>query len=391
MRLSIAWLVVAYLLSQFYRAFLAVLAPALARDIGVDADALATASGIWFLVFAAMQIPVGIMLDRLGPRRTAIPLLALGGGGGAVLFALAQGPLAIHLSMALIGIGCAPVLMASYYIFARTYRPAIFATLAGAMVGTGTLGNVAASLPLALAVEAIGWRGAMAVLAGITLTTAIGLLIFLRDPPPLPEEAAASPGGLLTVLARPALWPIMALMIVNYAPAAGLRGLWAGPYFADMQGLDGGGIGRATLAMGLAMVAGSFAYGPLDRIFGTRKWVAVAGNGAGLALLIWLILHPALPAIPAVIAFAAIGFACSTYPLLIAHARALFPPHLTGRGVTLMNLCGIGGAGVMQVVTGRAFDAAGGGQAGYQAVFAAFAISLGLGLALYLFSRDTID
>ena len=135
MRAGLAFLVAGYVLSQFYRAFLAVLSPILGTEIGAMPGDLALSSGIWFLIFAVMQMPVGAALDRIGPRMTASVLLGLGGGGGALVFALAQGPAAVHLAMALIGIGCSPVLMASYYIFARVYSPAVFGTLAGAMIG----------------------------------------------------------------------------------------------------------------------------------------------------------------------------------------------------------------------------------------------------------------
>ncbi|MFM7333865.1 MAG: MFS transporter, partial [Tabrizicola sp.] len=157
MRIGIAALILAYVLSQFYRAFLAVLSPVLKAELGVSAADLASASGWWFLAFAAMQVPIGWALDRIGPRLTAGVLMAVG-AGGALLFALATGAGQIKLAMALIGVGCAPVLMASYFIFARQFSPAVFGTLAGITIGVGSLGNVASSLPLASAVEAFGWR-----------------------------------------------------------------------------------------------------------------------------------------------------------------------------------------------------------------------------------------
>ena len=116
---GIAALTVAYVLSQFYRAFLAVLSPALIADLGATKADLSVASGAWFLAFAAMQFAVGVSLDRFGPRRTASSLLLLGGGGGAFLFAIATAPWMITVAMVLIGIGCSSVLMASVYIFAR--------------------------------------------------------------------------------------------------------------------------------------------------------------------------------------------------------------------------------------------------------------------------------
>ncbi|MFM2366522.1 MAG: hypothetical protein RIR95_1130, partial [Pseudomonadota bacterium] len=262
MRLGIASLIVAYLFSQFYRAFLAVLSPVLMADLGATPELLATASGYWFLAFAGMQIPVGEALDRIGPRLTASILLAVAGIGAAV-FAMATGPLMINLAMLLIGAGCAPVLMAAYYIFARSFSPAIFGTLAGVVIGVGSLGNIAASLPLSAAVDLMGWRATMAGLSGLTLLTAGLIAALVRDPP---RVEVAQKGSLFDLLKLPALWPILIMTAACYAPAAGLRGLWVGPYLTDVFHADAGQIGRATLIMGLAMVVGNLAYGPLDRL-----------------------------------------------------------------------------------------------------------------------------
>lgn len=389
MDIGMVVLVLAYVLSQFYRAFLAVLAPQLAIDIGAGAELLSQASGLWFLTFAAMQVPVGWALDHVGPRRTAGILLALGGGGGALVFALAQGPVAIYLSMVLIGMGCSPVLMASYYIFARIYSARIFATLAGAMIGVGSLGNLAGSLPLAWAAEAFGWRGTMAALAGLTLVVGLGVWLLVRDPGR--AETHHEGGSLLTLLKMPHIWPILALMFVNYAPAAGLRGLWAGPYFADVFGMDATGIGRATLVMGIAMILGNFGYGPLDRLFGTRKWVIFIGNALGAVCLAGLALLGPISAGLAIALLAGVGLFGSSFPLIVAHGRSYFPPHLTGRGVTLLNLFGIGGAGLMQFATGRAFETGSTVQGQYEAVFLTFLVVAVAGLFVYLFSQDRMN
>ena len=287
MRTGLVFLVLGYVLSQFYRAFLAVLSPVLSQDLGIGADDLARASGLWFLAFALAQIPVGWALDRLGPRRTAMWMLGIGGGGGAALFALAQGALAIDIAMILIGIGCAPVLMAAYYIFARTYPPAVFGTLAGATIGLGSFGNIASALPLAWAVEAFGWRETMGGLSAVTLLSALAVGRFVQDPPPV-LRGDGERGSLLDLLRMPALWLMVPMLMVNYAPAAGLRGLWIGPYYAEMYGATTAGIGQVTLLMSLAMVVGNFAYGPLDRLMGTRKWVVMAGNTAGMTCLFLL-------------------------------------------------------------------------------------------------------
>ncbi|WP_456390075.1 MFS transporter [Profundibacter sp.] len=394
MRFGIFFLVLAYMLSQFYRAFLAVLAPVLKTDVGAQPDDLAQASGLWFLAFALMQLPVGWALDKIGPRRTASVLLAIGGAGGAVVFAMAQTPLHINIAMALIGIGCSPVLMASYYIFARSFSPAIFATLASSILGAGILGNIASSLPLTWASQAFGWRETLYVLAGVTLLVSVAMFVFIKDPEALADEHV-SKGSVLDLLKMPALWLIFPMMFVNYAAVAGIRGLWIGPYLGDVYGADAGTIGTAALVMSLAMVVGNFAYGPLDRIFGTRKWIVVIGNLGGAAAVFTLLLYPSHGIWVSVALMAAIGLFGSSFAVLIAHARSFFPPHLTGRGVTLLNLFGIGGAGIMQSLSGRVHGAALSGATDpaqpYQALFVFFGTATLIGVFFYMFSQDRTD
>ena len=386
---GIALLGLAYVLSQFFRAFLAVLSPALRADIGAGPEDLAFASGLWFFAFAAMQLPVGWALDTVGPRRTAASLLLLGGGGGAAIFALATTPLHIDIAMVLIGIGCAPVLMASYYIFAREYPPARFVVLASVMVGVGTCGNLVASYPMAIAAETIGWRASLWGLCAITSLTALGIWAVVRDPA-TPEGEVR--GSLLAVFKIKALWFIFPIMAVSYAQVGALRGLWIGPYFEDVFNADAHQIGLATLLMGAAMVAGTFAYGPLDRLAGSTKWVVVAGTTVNLLALCGLIFFPASGLILATCLMAAIGSFGATYAVIIAHGRSFLPPHLIGRGMTLLNLCSIGGVGVAQFLSGRAFGAsqpAITAQAPYVVIFTLFAGMMAAGLFVYLFSRDT--
>ena len=389
MKVGIFFLVLAYVLSQFYRAFLAVLSPVLQAETGATAADLALSSGLWFLIFAAMQIPVGVALDRIGPRRTASWLLGLAGGGGALVFALAQAPWHIHLAMALIGVGCSPVLMSAYYIFGRVYPAAVFATLAGAIIGFGTLGNLAGAWPLAFAAESFGWRQTVGGLAVVTLLVAVALWRFVLDPPALATRAEGR-GSLMDVLRIRALWLILPLMFVNYVPAAGLRGLWAGPYLADVYGANASQIGLVTLAMAMAMVAGSFAYGPLDRVFGTRKGVVLVGNLLGAVCMLALWFWPVAGVWQATLLLAAIGLFGSSFPMMVAHGRSFIPPHLLGRGVTLLNLFGIGGVGVMQSLSSRVHGAVAPvpPEAPYQAIFLLFGASLLIGCVIYLFARD---
>jgi MFS family permease len=391
MKLGILFLIFGYVLSQFYRSFLAVLTPVLGVDIGATSADLAFASGLWFLVFAAMQIPVGWALDRVGPRLTSSLLLAVGGVGGAVMFATASGPGAIAVAMGLFGVAGAPVLMAAYYIFTRVYPQAMFATLAGAMIGLGTSGNLAGSAPLAYAVEIWGWRETMWGLAVVALLIAVALFAILRDPVKDPDEAAQG-GNLFTLLRNRNLLLIFPLMLMTYAPAAGLRGLWAGPYFRDVFGLDPAGIGRATLMMATAMALGAFAYGPMERMIGSKKKVILWGNLCGVALCLILWAFPQTTWFTSALIFTAIGFFGASYPAMIAHGQMFLPRHLTGRGITLLNLFGIGGVALMQFVTSAISRSVsldyGATPDFYSGLFLLFGLSLLAGCLIYAFSSE---
>ncbi len=392
MKVGIVTLIAGYVFSQFYRAFLPVLSPALEAELGATPEVLGRASGLWFLAFAAMQIPVGWALDHIGPRQTAALLLGVAGAGAGV-FALATTPGHILWAMVLMGIGCSAVLMASYFIIAREFPARMFGTLAGVVIGVGSLGNIAGSLPMAWASEAFGWRATMWGLAVLTFAIATLVFVLVRDPA-RPEGHAEAKGSLLTLLAIPALWLIFPLMFVNYAPSAGLRGAWTGPFLRDVYGLDADGIGMVTLAMGMAMILGNLSFGPLDRILGTRKWVILAGNAGSAIAIFALWAFPASGIVTVTALVSAAGFFGASFPLIMAHARAWFPPHLTGRGVTLMNLLGIAGVGLFQFASGWVYEGAvvaGDPVAGYRAVFLFFAVPVLIGGFVYLFSRDRVD
>ncbi|SOC05424.1 MFS transporter [Rhodobacter maris] len=393
MYLSIAFLVAGYVLSQFYRACLAVLTPVLKAELGASAEDLAISLGLWYLAFAVMQIPVGEALDRIGPRRTVGVLLALGGGGGAAAFALASGPMGIHLAMVLIGIGCSPVLMGSYYIFARSFAPALFGTLAAAVIGVGSLGNLAGAAPLAAALDAFGWRPTLWALAGITLAVATAIFTFTRDPERILSRSGPK-GSVLDIFRLPGFWLILPLIFANYTAAAAIRGLWAGPWLSALHGADAALIGTVTLAMGVAMVLGNFAYGPADKLLGSHKRVALLGNTVLCVALGALALAPDAGLVQATALLAAVGFFGASFPVLMAHGRAFLPPHLVGRGVTALNLVSIAGAGIGLFLSRPVFamaSEAGDPVAAYRALFLFFLVPVVGGLAVYLFARDSRD
>lgn len=388
---DVAALFVANLFSQFFRSFLAVLSPALQAELGVEPSQLADAAGAWFLAFALAQIPVGMALDRLGPGKVTGALMIFGCGGGALAFATAETGGRLIAAMALIGLGCSPVLMAGIVTFARRFAPARFATLTGALIGFGSLGNVLGAAPLARAAALFGWRDVMLGMAVAAVATGVMMLAVMRDPAPAKVEGDSPMRGLIEVLRIRPLRFLIPLAVFNYAVSAGIRGAWAGPYLSEVHGLSAVMIGDATLWMALAMTAGNFLCGPISARAGTVKWVIFPLNAAGaLCALALAVLSPGAGAATAILVV--LGFCGATYALLTSHARSFVPLHLTGRGATVVNFFGMGGVGLGQLVTGRIHDFAAAGwddpSFAYAAVFAYYGLALLMALSIYAFSRD---
>ena len=391
MRLGIILLCLAYVISQFFRNFLAVLSEQLYFDIGVTSDDLAFAMSFWFLTFSLMQIPVGTALDKIGPKLTGSFIFLLGGAGGSVFFAFATTPVHITISMGLIGLGCSPVLMGSYYIFARMYDPKIFASLAATVIGVGSLGNLAGAGPLVFATDLFGWRSTMLGLGIISFFISVGLFLFVENPT---ISKNIKKGSFIDLLKISDLWFIFPLVLIHYAPVAGIRGLWIGPYISDTFSGDGN-LAFATTAMSLSMIAGTFAYGPMDRIFGTRKWIIFIGSSICLVSIVSLALVEQITFGISVSLFCILGFFGMSYPLMIAHGRSFSPEHLTGRCVTLLNMFAIGGAGLFQFLSGKlfrfTFETEGSTSAAYTTIFLFYASSLFIGSVLYLKAKDRLD
>jgi MFS family permease len=378
----------AYVLSQFFRSFLAVIAPELAAELSLDPQALGNLQAFWIAGFVAMQIPVGWLLDVVGPRRTVAGLMSAA-VAGAILFARASSAFDLDLAMVLIGVGCGSIYMGGIFIFGRVNRPEQFALLGSWLLGLGTAGNLLAATPLAYAATTIGWRGAMLVMAAATALSALSIFVLIRDP----ERITAHDGGFFRGIAGIAsirqLWVLLPLTAVSYSVVLAERGLWAGPYFTEVHGLTAIGRGNALFVMAVAMSVGALVYGPLDRLLGTRKWVVVAGS-AVTSLCFMGLAVPGLPLAPAIVAMALIGGFGMTYGVLMAHARSLFPDHLLGRGITLMNVLFLGGAGVLQPLSGAMMTAMRHGDPAdaYGRLHLIFGALLMAALVVYLFARD---
>jgi predicted MFS family arabinose efflux permease len=256
--------------------------------------------------------------------------------------------------MALIGIGCSPIFMASLFLFARTEEPSRFAFLTSVFIGLGSLGNIVGAAPLAIAAARFGWRPSMLAMAVCFLLATILAALLLRDPPRAEQESGKAEGlieGLASILRLRPLWLLAPLTLTGYGVLATARGLWVAPFMADVHGFDAVSAGNAASAMAVAMVAGAFIYGGLEKSIRRGRplvfWGTIATSLAFGALAFW----SASPWL-SIALFAFIGAAGFTYAILMAHARLFFPAHLIGRGMTAVNFLFIAGAALLQSGSG---------------------------------------
>ena len=390
----LAVLCAAFMASQFFRVSNAVIAPELMRTLSISSEAMGVITGAFFFAFGIMQIPTGILLDRFGPRRTMSGLFVIAAAGSAV-FATAEGTAGLVAGRALIGVGCAAGLMGMLVAIARWYPPERFAKLSSMVYVVGGAGVLFATTPLAAAADTIGWRGAFWAMTGITLGFAAMLFAMVRDASPGREVESAGEtfaemlGGVREVSRNRQLWHVCAIQFVNYGSIIAVIGLWAGPYLNDIHGLQGVARGNVLLVINVSMLAAVIGYGVVERRLRSRKRAIAGGSVASAAILLVLAFWPGIGPWPAIALLVAFAVTSGHIMLNHAHARAVLPDHLVGRGLTLQNVAVFFGVATMQSVTGliigrftQVGEAA--PDIAYRSVFGFLAVMIVVSLALYL-------
>ncbi len=329
-----------YFLSYLYRSVNAVIGPDLSASLALDAGALGLLTSAYFLAFASSQLPLGLLLDRLGPRRVESALLVFA-ATGALIFGLADGLAGLATGRALIGFGVSSCLMAAFkgnvLFFPRERLPLVN----GLVMASGGLGALTATAPIEAALTITDWRGVFYLLAALTLVVAMALFLLV------PERATGMPSGHLRVqladtakIYRSALfWRIAPLPMISQATFMAIQGLWAGPWLRDVAEMDRLVAANHLFAAAAAMVAGFILMGMIaERLgrFGIPPLaVAVVGMVLFMADQVLLVLGWTGETLMTWIAF---GFFGTSGTITYAVLSQAFPPHLAGRVNTALNL-----------------------------------------------------
>jgi len=353
----------AYFLSEFFRISHAVIGPDLMAELDFTVSGLSLLTSVFFFAFAAQQLPNGLLFDRFGARRT-IPCMMMLGVAGGFLFAVADSVVMLSVARALMGVGWAVVFMGGLITFARWVPTERYALAVAALIFVGTLGNLTATGPWAAFVDWIGWRNAMAIMSGIACLSAALVFAVVRDAPAghayhqrSPESVWVMLRGLKAVVGIKPWRYVFWMNFHAYAVVITVLALLGPTYLTDIHGLDLAARGQTLLIMTIAMGAGSICMGPLDRLLDTRKQIVSVGAFGTVMIYAVLALVPGLELWQATSLFALLGFVGASGMINLAHARAILPDSLVGRGMVTMALAAFAGSAIAQMIGGSIVDA----------------------------------
>jgi len=349
-----------YFLSYLLRNANAVIAPELSRELGLAAADLGLLTSAYLFAFGAFQLPLGILLDRYGPRRVEAALLLVAASGCGI-FALGGNLTELAAGRALIGLGVSACLMASFKAFSLWFPVQRLAALNAAVMAAGGCGALAATLPLSWVLPVAGWRGVFFTLAALAVAAAAGIFSTPDRPAAGSHETlGAQLRALAGILKSRVFWRYAPQTAMSVGGFMALQGLWAVPWLIEVNGYS-----RDAAAFHLLLTAGAMLTGFLAiAAFVTRltargiapERILTVGLGGGLVVMLLIVLD--IGATHAL--WCALGLVFSVGNLSYALLSAHFPPHLSGRANTALNLGAFIGAFGLQWGIGVLVDTLGG-------------------------------
>jgi MFS family permease len=345
--------VTVYYLAFLFRNINATIAGPLASEFGLAAGDLGLLTSVYYLTFAAVQIPIGVLLDRCGPRRVQSVVL-VAAALGAALFAVSDNYLFLLGGRALIGLGVAAALTAGMKALVVWFPRERIPLLNGLMVTLGAMGAVTATLPAEFLIGSTGWRGLFELLAIVSAGCALVIYIVVPEAPLVsPGTGGPSTNGLRTIYADTRFWRLAPLSATCIGTAWALQGLWAAPWLTDVEGLDRGGLLRYLFVMAIFLSVGALALGvTADRLrlrgVGPRALLGLVAAVFILAQLALILRVPLSSYVPWSVVAAVGAATVLSYAILAEY----FPKEIAGRANAALNVFHVGGAFVLQYLTG---------------------------------------
>ena len=351
-----------YFVSHFHRIALGVVAQDLMRAFTITAATIGALAAIYPYVFVAMALVAGSLADTLGPRRT-LGAGALAMGLGALVFGLAPSFGVVVFGRLVVSIGASVILIAFLTLAAEWFRGDEFATISGLTQTVGNIGGLAAAGPLALLVDAIGWRGSFETIGAVAVVLAGVAVLGVRErPDPRPRTVSRSVrevvAGIPGIVGNPRTWPPVLAGAGMYSTVIALQGLWGVSYLTQVHGLS-----RVQAAADVAWIAvGVMVGAPLvgrisDRWLGARRPPFLTFSAlcaAGWLPLVVPVLEPPIAWLPVV--FFVLGFSSSGLILVWPCVREVNDPTRVGVVVGFCNIPMFLLVAVMQWLTGYVLD-----------------------------------
>lgn len=351
-----------YFMSYGLRSVNAVIAPELIAEFGLSNAQLGSLSAAYFLAFASVQIPLGVLLDRYGSRRTDSALLLFAAAGCGV-FALAQSEALLWIGRAMIGVGVAGALMSSLRAFRFWFVPGRQQQLTAWMLVAGTLGALSTTVPVQLAMPVIGWRGVFWVSALLLCASSAAIFLLLPEEPVHERRADETSWNVyLQVFREPYFWRFGVVTLTVQASFVAFQGLWIGPWFRRVLGMGAQEAAQALFVFNLVLMLGYLGLGLAIPRLVRRGWstLRIVATGTALMLVIELAIAFAEGAW-AWMLWLALAVVATCHTMSQTHVSLSFPERLTGRAFTAFNLLAMGGMFFAQWLFGVAVDVLGTG------------------------------
>ena len=345
-----------YFLSYGLRSINAVIAPELMRDMGINSTGLGLLTSTYFLAFGLFQLPLGLLLDRFGPRRVEAALLLLAAAGCA-LFGLGTTLATLIVARALIGLGVSACLMASFKAFSQWFPVQSLPSLTATIMIAGSLGALSASVPAEAALPLLGWRGIFHLFAVLLAITAVFIMRLPDHADSAPQESLRNQiRTLMGILGHRVFWRFAPQSCLTSGGFMAIQGLWAVPWMMEVNGVSRSHAANVLFLTGLAMLAGYLFIATCTSALvrqGIRP-MAILRTGLILALAVELalILNLAQPSW----LWPLLGLSFSLTTLAYSQLSAVFPVSVSGRVNSALNLMMFAGAFGLQWGIGAAVE-----------------------------------